>query len=680
MGDRFIRSLEESADSLHNAITEHDRSIKLLSTSYAEGLLQYFKDYGSEAASMIAWLDGRLALQGTSVEQIVQAEHQEQLRYQVSIGNAITSLRFLASIKWEDVFEELSLVEHILREDPEGSYPKMEFASRDYYRHQVEILAKEAKVSEMFVAHEAVECAKEGLKNRDPRYSHIGYYLIGEGREQLEKRLGIDKRGLKKLGRSINKNISAFYLGAIAFVTLLIVASILCYAYKWSESWWSVLMLVLVGITALIPASNLAVGLINWIVTQVCSPCYLPKLELKDGIPEEYRTMVVIPTLLSSEKRVGELIEQMEVFYLANQEKNLHFALVGDFKDSKNRREADDENIVHAATKAIKELNERYGRDRKDIFFFFHRHRQWNAAQSSWMGWERKRGALEEFNKLLRGDKNTSFSIQVGELDILDKIKFVITLDADTQLPRDAAKRLIGTMAHPLNRPILNETKTRVIDGYGLLQPRIGISVDSASRSYFSLTFSGQTGVDPYTTAVSDVYQDLFCEGIFTGKGIYDVEIFNQVLGNAIPENTVLSHDLLEGSYVRAGLVTDIELIDGYPSNYMSYSMRLHRWVRGDWQLIPWLFSHVKNARGEWVENPINKISKWKIIDNMRRSLVHPSLFVLLLFGLSIFPGNSMFWLGFVLLVLAFPLIRVWQAWLLHDGEIEAESGLSDFV
>lgn len=656
--DRFISCLEESTNSLHNAITEHDRNIKLLTSSYAEGLFQHFKDYGSEAASLIAWLEGRLALQGTNVEQIVQAEQQQQLSYQVSIGNAITSLRFLSGIKWEDVFEELSLVEQILREDPEGSYTKMEFASRDYYRHQVEILAKEAKTSEIFVAHKAVECAKEGLENSDPRYSHIGYYLIGAGREQLEERLGIKKRGLKKLGRNIKKNISAFYLASIAFVTFSILAFILYYVYQWSDAKWSgIFMLALVAVTALIPASNLALGLINWLVSQICRPCYLPKLELKDGIPEKYRTMVVIPTLLSSEKRVEELIEQMEVFYLANQEKNLHFALVGDFKDSKRRKEADDENIVQTAIKAIQELNERYGRERKDIFFFFHRHRQWNASQSSWMGWERKRGALVEFNRLLRGDKNTSFSIQVGELDILDKIKYVITLDADTQLPRDAAKRLIGTMAHPLNRPILNEAKTKVIDGYGLLQPRIGISVDSASRSYFSLTFSGQTGVDPYTTAVSDVYQDLFCEGIFTGKGIYDVDIFNQVLGNAIPENTVLSHDLLEGSYVRAGLVTDIELIDGYPSNYMSYSMRLHRWVRGDWQLIPWLFSHVKNAQGDWVENPLDKIAKWKIIDNMRRSLLHPTLFLLLLFGLSIFPGSSLFWIGFVLLVLAFPLI-----------------------
>lgn len=651
--DKLLTCFEDSVESLHKAITEHDSKIELLTTSYAEGLIQCFRNYGSEAAPMIAWLDGRLALQGTSAEQIIQAEHQQQVSYQVSIGNAITSLRFLSSLKWEDIFEELSLVEQILREDPEGSYAKMEFASRDFYRHEVEILSKAAKISEIFVAREAIECAKEGIQKNDPKFGHVGYYLIGEGRKLLEVRLGIKKHKIKEW---IQEHTVAFYLGTLAFITLLIMGYIVYYVYNRADS-WTALMVILAGIATLIPATNLALGLLNWIVTKIYRPCYLPKLELKEGIPEEYRTMVIIPTLLSSEKRVGELIEQMEVFYLANQEKNLHFALVGDFKDSKNKKEADDDKIIQTATKAIQELNNRYGRERKDIFFFFHRYRQWNPIQESWMGWERKRGALVEFNKLLKGDKNTSFFLQVGELDILNKIKYVITLDADTQLPRDAAKRLIGTMAHPLNRPVLTREGNRVIDGYGLLQPRISIAVDSASRSYFALIFSGQTGVDPYTTAVSDVYQDLFCEGIFTGKGIYDVDIFNQVLGNAIPENTVLSHDLLEGSYVRAGLVTDIELIDGYPSNYMSYSMRLHRWVRGDWQLIPWLFSYVKNGKGEWTKNPLNLISKWKIIDNMRRSLLSPSMFILLLLGLSIFPGSPVFWIGFTLLVLAFPLV-----------------------
>jgi len=655
--NKLLSCLENSKEDLHRLIAEHDKNIRILSTSYAEGLLQCFRNYGSEAAPMIAWLDGRLALQNTNADEIVQAEHQQQVSYQLSIGNAITSLRFISSIKWEDVFEELSLVEQILREDPEGSYSKMEFSSRDYYRHEVELLAKAAKVSEMYVAHKAIECAKEGLERNDPRYSHVGYYLIGGGRKQLESRLGIKKRGFDKAGAWIEEHITAFYLGTLSLITLAILICLLYYVCQWLDGWRLGLTMVLVTILTLIPASNLAMGLFSWLVTQIRKPCYLPKLEFKEGIPEEYRTMVVIPTLLSSEKRVGELIEQMEVFYLANQEKNLHFALIGDFKDSKSRKEADDDKIIQAASKAIEELNTRYGVERKDIFFFFHRHRQWNPAQESWMGWERKRGALVEFNRLLRGDKNTSFSVQVGELEILDKIKFVITLDADTQLPRDTAKRLIGVMAHPLNRPVLNKEKTRVIEGYGLMQPRISISVDSASRSYFALTFSGQTGIDPYTTAVSDVYQDLFCEGIFTGKGIYDVEIFNQVLGNAIPENTVLSHDLLEGSYVRAGLVTDIELIDGYPSNYMSYSMRLHRWVRGDWQLIPWLSSYIKNGKGEWVKNPLNTISKWKIVDNMRRSLLSPTLFLVMLFGLSIFPGSPIFWMGFVFLVLAFPLI-----------------------
>ena len=304
---------------------------------------------------------------------------------------------------------------------------------------------------------------------------------------------------------------------------------------------------------------------------------------------------------------------------MANQEENLHFALIGDYKDGPEEHTKQDQGIIDTGKRLIEELNNRYAR--KDIFFFFHRHRQWNARQASWMGWERKRGALTEFNTLLEGKENTSFSTQIGDLSVLKNIKFVITLDADTQLPRDTAKKLIGAMAHPLNKPVLNKDESRVIDGYGLLQPRIGVSVDSASRSLFSLTFSGQTGIDPYTTAVSDVYQDLFHEGIFTGKGIYDPHIFNKLLKKAIPENAILSHDLLEGSYVRAGLASDIELIDGYPANYISYSLRLHRWVREIGNCCPGCFPECEILREKSCKS-INIISKWKILDNMRRSLV----------------------------------------------------------
>ncbi|NLB40936.1 MAG: glycosyl transferase, partial [Clostridiales bacterium] len=432
--------------------------------------------------------------------------------------------------------------------------------------------------------------------------------------------------------------------------------------------------LLLSAVVSFLPIWSIAIGIVHWAVTKIYKPHHIPKLELKEGIPEKYRTMVAIPTLLTDEKRVIELVEQMEVFYLANQEENIHFALVGDYKDGPDEHTDKDSIIVETGTRLINELNQRYGRE--DIFFFFHRYRQWNAIQSSWMGWERKRGALTEFNALLGGDKNTSYSTQIGDLSVLGKIKYVITLDADTQLPRDNAKRLIGAMAHPLNTPVLNQEGTRVVEGYGLMQPRIGISVDSASRSFFSLTFSGQTGVDPYTTAVSDVYQDLFQEGIFTGKGIYQPEVFEKVLKDAIPENSVLSHDLLEGSYVRTGLVSDIELIDGYPAHYIGYSLRLHRWVRGDWQLMPWLFSRVRNRNGDNVVNPINKVSKWKMLDNMRRSLLSPALYLAIVLSFIVLPGSTALWLCLSILTLLLPLVTDLMGKLVSVSSTRKDSGI----
>lgn len=653
-GTLLVDNVDAPGEELQRLIMEHDREIGYMLPPYAEGMLRVFRDSGSKGTSLLMWLDGKLALQGTNSDELIQTVREQQGDYQVSIGNYIISLKFLLSIRWEEIFEELSSLDHILNQDPSGFYSKMEFTSRNYYRAGLVKIARKYRVSELDVARLAVDIAKDAMESNgeDIRLGHVGYYLVDEGRKDLEARLG----GRNPKGNWIKEHPTAFYLGSIGIIVAVTMFLMLVYLNGLDQE-QNPLLLVLSGIVLLIPVITLAVGLMHWIIPRILRPCYLPKLELEEGIPEEYRTMVIIPTLLTSEKRVWELIEQMEVFYLANQGDNIHFALVGDFKDSRNEKEPDDEAIIEAATRAVGELNERYGREDGGIFFFFHRHRQWAPSQESWMGWDRKRGALVEFTSLLRGNENTSFSTQVGDLSVLPKIKYVITLDADTNLPRDVAKRLVGTLAHPLNRPIVDKTLNRVVKGYGVLQPRIGVSVDSASRSSFALTFSGQTGVDPYTTAVSDVYQDLFCEGIFTGKGAFDVDVFNEVLGSQIPENSILSHDLLEGSYIRAGLVTDIELIDGYPANYISYAMRSHRWVRGDWQLVPWLFGKVRNAKGERVKNPLSAISKWKIFDNLRRSLLPPSLFLLLTLGLTVLPRADWFWLGLFTITLTMPLL-----------------------
>ncbi|NMB11318.1 MAG: glycosyl transferase, partial [Firmicutes bacterium] len=440
----------------------------------------------------------------------------------------------------------------------------------------------------------------------------------------------------------------------IVGLSLAITAGIYSYA-----GYGSTASAVLGLIVSLILAGDLAVRTVHGLITTLVPPRILPKCELRHGIPDDHTTIVVIPALLPDAGRAQQLIDQLEVYYLANQDSNLFFALLGDFADAPQASLPEDQEIVRVAQERIQELNHEYAEDRP-IFHFFYRPRLWNETEGCYMAWERKRGKLEEFNRLLRGAQDSTYIVDELPSYLLN-VQHVITLDADTGLPREAARRLIGTQIHPLNWPVLDAAECRVIRGYGLLQPRINIIVASVARSLFTRVFAGDGGVDPYTTAVSDVYQDLFGEGIYTGKGIYHVDTFNAVLGERLPNNAILSHDLLEGSYIRAGLTTDIELVDGYPARYDAYALRLHRWVRGDWQLLPWLFKTVPSgAQGDGREpNPLSGLSRWKIADNLRRSLVSPALVLLILGGLTIFPGSPFFYLGLAALVLLFPWITM---------------------
>jgi cellobiose phosphorylase len=656
--DLLLSRLEQPPEVLVQLMKENIKGMEKLTPSYTEHLLQRLKKQQHKAAPILQYLDERLVEQDNTAEKIIQQEHQEQAARQISIGNSITSLRLVSALDWSGIFECLSQVEQILRQDPAGIYPRMDFASRDYYRHEIERISRAAKINETQIARKAIECAQAVSKDNtdDERLGHVGYYLIGKGRAVLNDKIGYKPKGMQKIVQAAKNHPTFLYLSSIILITAVIAGVFISYAYRFTgrnNIWLS----LLAGIVVLIPASDIAVAIVNWVSTRISRPVILPKLELENGIPENETSMVVIPTLLPNEERVRQLVSQLEVFYLANREKNLFFALVGDYKDAPQEEMPEETKIIQTAILGIKELNERYASKEQDIFYFFHRYRQYNAVQNKWMGWERKRGALIELNDLLQGSKETSFSVISGDLSKIPQIKYVITLDADTSLPKDAAKKLIGTMAHPLNRPILDEKLGIVVEGYGLLQPRINVDIVSANRSFFSRVFAGQGGVDPYTTAVSDVYQDLFGEGIFTGKGIYDVDIFQKALKNAIPENTVLSHDLLEGSYVRAGLVTDIDFIDGYPARYSAYAARLHRWVRGDWQLIPWLASRVKDRQGKLVRNSLSTIAKWKIFDNMRRSLTAPALTILIALSFGVLPGNSLVWLSFAVLTLFFSLV-----------------------
>ncbi|MHB1460248.1 MAG: GH36-type glycosyl hydrolase domain-containing protein [Armatimonadota bacterium] len=639
---------------LEAIIAEHDSLLGTLDPVFSVHLLQRFLDQGPQATPFWKWLDERLALQNMSFDDIKQITHSDEAANLTSVSNCITSLRFIAEYDWTDFFERVSRMDAILREDPCGTYIQMDFPTRDRYRHAVEAIAKATHTVEMDVAHCVITLATEAMTRGDipVKRQHIGFYLIDRGREELNVRLRGRASGVfYHVGRMVDHIAPPLYPVSIILFTGVIVALVLYLAAPTTRAsyWWALVLMIL-------PASDLAINVIGWSVMRSVPPCRLPKLELKEGIPQELRSVVVIHTMLIDDRRTQSLVNQMEVYYLANMESHLHFALLSDFPDATEQRLPHENEHLEFAQRAVRALNEKYPGD-ETVFYLFQRKRTWNPVAGTWMGWERKRGKLEEFNRLLRGNTETSFIPVVGDLTVIQGTRFVITLDEDTQLPRDAAKRLIGTLAHPLNQAIMNEAHTRVIEGYGVLQPRVTIGVTSASRSLFASIYAGQTGVDPYPTAVSDIYQDLFQEGIYMGKGIYDVDTFITILDSTLPENSVLSHDLLEGTHVRAGMVTDIEMVDSYPAHYLASVSRIHRWVRGDWQLLPWLLTSPKNAAGERIANPLTLISRWKILDNLRRSLVAPATFVMLAAGMTVLPGGYGLWLGFALLALAFPIM-----------------------
>ncbi|WAG69542.1 cyclic beta 1-2 glucan synthetase [Clostridium sp. CF011] len=638
------KEAEKVAERLINAFNEDKivKEIYLLETEkftfnshFTERLLKLLRDNGIDSKEVYDFIDERLGAQETSLEEIIVLEHQMEANFEISMANSINSIRVIEGLNWENYFEKLSAVEGILREDPSHIYREMDFQSRDKYRHEIERISKNIKLPESYIAKKAIECCEESEFSENNTYEqHVGYYLIDKGLNKLKRKIGYENTGIERLKNSIKKNVENFYIGTIIIFTTIIICLIIASSLlnDSNKDLWRYCLAIIV---ILVPCSEIVISIFNWSVSVLSTPSFIPKMDFKEVIPEKYSTVVVIPTLLNNPSRVVELINDLEVYYLANAQENLFFALLGDFKDSDTEEEVEDKSIVNVGILAIESLNKKYCKPDKKIFFFLNRHRQYNEKENKWIGFERKRGKLMEFNEFLRGNENTSYDVISSNPLNLRKVKYVITLDADTKLPRDSAKKLIGAMAHPLNNAVINNSKKKVDRGYGLMQPRVGVSILSANKTLFSKIFSGETGIDIYTTAVSDVYQDLFGEGIFTGKGIYNVDVFNYMLKDEIPENTVLSHDLLEGCYVRTALVTDVEFIDGYPAYYNSSCMRLHRWTRGDWQLLPWITKH----------SPINKISKWKIFDNLRRSLLAPSITILLILALGgILPDGTDKW------------------------------------
>jgi cyclic beta-1,2-glucan synthetase len=672
LADQLLEAVGRQPESLTALLAGRLGKRDDLDRAFVVQLTQRLRDQDPAFMPVFDWLERRLKKQGLNTEQSVHLEHQRQATAQVTVGNIITSMRLLSTLDWRDFFESVSLVDPLLGEDPSGVYARMNFQTRDRYRHAVERIAKRTGADELEVARGALRlaAAAQAEQPRDASRAHVGNYLIGDDVVRLEQVFRYRPRPRERVVRSVLRHPTLFYIGTLALVTALVVAALCFTAYYGGASW---AVLVGLALLSLIPASDLALSVLNWDVTHKFHPRLLPSMETKQGVPEDACTMVVIPTLFTNDATVKELLEKLEVHYLANQDEHLYFALLGDFADADAEETPTDAALLDQALAGVEELNARYSADSSalKLFHLFQRKRLWNAREGKWMGWERKRGKLEEFNRLLRGARDTSFAIATAEAELLNKIRYVITLDSDTQLPRDAARRLVGIARHPLNHPRFDAHTNRVTRGYAILQPRVSVSLESAALSRFARVFSGNTGVDPYTTAASDVYQDLFGEGTFTGKGLYDVDAFERALAGRVPENALLSHDLFEGLYARAALVTDVEFLDDHPARYVTYAMRQHRWTRGDWQIARWLFPTVPDAQGRGVRNTLPLIARWKIFDNLRRSLVAPGIVLWLAFAWTLLPGSPLLWSLFVLLALAFPVYaHLTTSMLLHPRGI----------
>jgi len=623
--DRMLSVVAQNPSDLILVLADMARAQPPLSGAFLAELTRHLQGQSPHTALATTWMEHRVAAQGMTIERLVQADGQAQAADQVTIGNSINSLRFLGVTDWRDFVEQQSAVEQTLRTDPAGVYSGMDFATRDQYRHAIEQIARRGVLSEFVVAHRVIALAARGgsAPTQTPA-AHVGYYLIGAGRKELDALAQV-----RRSYRGLTARLIRRYPLTVYMSTLLLLTGAASVAFMgWLAQHASPQTLILVALPVLLGATQVGVVVANWLTTQLVRPQALPRMDYRKGIPRDQRTLVVVPTMLTSTHGVAQLLEALEVRYLANRATHLHFALLTDLVDADEEVMPDDAELVQQARLGVAALQQKYQSDRPDIFFLFHRPRHWNARERVWMGYERKRGKLMELNQLLRGT-GTGFCDIVGERSILPEVRYVITLDTDTQLPRDAARVMVGAMAHPLNRPIYDGRCGRVVCGYGIMQPRVGVSLPGSQRSWFTRWFAGDVGVDPYTRVVSDVYQDLFGEGSFIGKGIYDVDAFQQCCGQ-LPENAILSHDLLESAYARSGLLSDVELYEEYPSGYATDVSRRHRWIRGDWQIARWLLPYVPALGAKLINNPISLLSWWKIFDNLRRSLLPMALMCLL--------------------------------------------------
>ena len=600
---------------------------------FIEYMSYKLKRYGKKTEKYLEVLEEIVEKTGSSVSDIIKKEHFDIANKRVSIGNCIISIKKIQRINFLEIFEKINGVEEILKLDPANVYDKMDYKTKDYYRQTIKEIAQKSKISEIYIAKKLLELAENGKG----KAHHIGYYLFGKNKNTLYKKIECKSQKIMSKEQKVK-----YYISMIAIFTVLIS---MFFIFNLINK-VSTICLILAFLALIIPATEFVIQIYQYILSKFIKPKIIPKIDLYNGIDEENRTMVVIPTILKNKEKVKELMKKLEVFYLANKSENLYFCLLGDCSESSKENEDFDQEIIDEGLKEVERLNKKYcyqmqqdensTMEKKEIsnfkiFNFAYRKRKWNEKQGTYLGWERKRGALTEFVEFLLGNMtqkqigdsyhiNTiSQMFQQKRTDTIKKeptpteknrhqLKYLITLDSDTDLILNSAFELVGTMAHILNKPKIKDG--RVIEGYGLIQPRVGVNIDISYKNMFTKIFAGSGGIDSYTNAISDTYQDNFGEGIFTGKGIFDLKLYSKVLKDEIPENTVLSHDLLEGCYLRCGLASDILLMDGYPTKYLSFMNRLSRWIRGDWQIIRWIKSKKMNA-----------LSKFKILDNLRRSL-----------------------------------------------------------
>ena len=591
---------------------------------FIEYMSYRLKKYGKKAYSYVEILEEQVNKMGSTILDCINREHFDIATKKISIGNAITSINVLNRVSFIEIFDNINGVEEVLKLDPAGIYDNMDYKTKEYYRNSIEKISKKTKISELYIAQKCVDLANKYFEEdgSNTKKSHVGYFLISDGKSELYSCLLNKKVKIKN-----RKSKAKLYIEGVSILSVIISCIIGWYINVKLNNF---AIAIIAFLLLIIPIKSIFVKIIQYISGKVVTPKLIPKLDFSSGIPNEYATMVVIPTIVKSKEKVKEIMKKLEVFFIANKSENIYFTLLGDCSSSKKEKEDFDDEIIKSGIEECNKLNAKYPDANFPKFNFVYRKRLWNKSENCYLGWERKRGLLTQFNEYMLGKRPNCFAENTLEMvkdsgKQLPKIKYIITLDSDTNLVLNTGLELVGAMAHILNKPILNEEKTLVIDGFGIMQPRIGIGLLETRKSIFTKIFSGLGGTDSYTNAISDFYYDNFGEGIFTGKGIYDLKVFSEVLDGEIPENTVLSHDLLEGCYARCGLASDVVLMDGYPTTYNAYKTRLHRWIRGDYQIILWL-----------MKKRLNILSKYKILDNINRSLSEVCVVILLFLNLII--------------------------------------------